>query len=555
MSEFKKLDRIPSSDAEIRILIAPLVEATIEYNDIIMENTQESIKAGMERTKTELKRQGLGKSFESNMRFILNGSLKGPIPIAADIDFEEYSQEVSDRMKHDTFIASQGTIDRMSGDVMNNIKDSYEQGYGIDKAAVNLQDAFDGMEDWELKRVARTEINGAQNLGAQATMRQLGIQYCMWRTAGDARVRGNRPEDSADHKYLDGQITKAWDGRFSNGLTRPGDRNGPIKEWIQCRCVLLPYLMPEGYAAPSMSFFYVSDLIKVDIPKPEPKPKPGMKPKPRPRQEILLPKEDQMKSGNILRENFAKTHQDNYIRLDMMTDEKKLLNKEFDKMWKARPKFGTKEYKIWSKEYEAMIRKMDVNIRGKAAIRNVIKEDLREKLIINKEGYPISNRIDERFPQMSTNKINKALDQISTIVDKEVWPERSTLCVERLKDGGRAYQTSNSVFVTSTDSAKTIVHEAGHYIEGNSPGVHAKIQAFYDMRTAGETAKHLGRGYRPDEFFKKDKFIDNYMGKVYDDATEVLSMGLEYIYNDPMKLMTKDPEMFDFIIDIIRGIK
>ena len=277
MSEFKKLDRVPSSDAERRILIAPLVESIIEYNDIIMENTQESIQAGMERTKTELKRQGLGKSFESNMGFFLNGSLKAAI---TDIDFEEFSQEVSDRMKHDTFIASQGTIDRMSGDVMDNIKDSYEQGYGIDKAAANLQEVFDDMEDWELKRVARTEINGAQNQGAEATELQLGIQYDRWRTAGDARVRGNKPEDTADHRYLDGQISKVG-GKFSNGLTRPGDRSGPIKEWIQCRCTLIPYLIPEGYVAPSMSYFYESDLIEIDEPEPEPKPKPGTKPKPR----------------------------------------------------------------------------------------------------------------------------------------------------------------------------------------------------------------------------------------------------------------------------------
>ena len=320
MSEFKKLDRVPSSDAEIRILIAPLVESVIEYNNIIMENTQESIKAGMERTKAELKKQGLGKSFESDMRFILNGSLKA-FPIT-DIDFEEYSQEVSDRMKHDTFIASQGTVDRMSGDVMHNIKDSYEQGYGIDKAAGNLQDVFDDMEDWELKRVARTEINGAQNLGAEATMRQLGVQYCMWRTAGDARVRGNKPEDSADHKYLDGQITMVWGGRFSNGLTRPGDRNGPIKEWIQCRCVLLPYLMPEGYAAPSMSFFYVSDLIKVEIPEPKKIPKPGAKPKPITKPRV---KPERIKKPSIPKEPkyYAETTKEaeNYIegklKLDM----------------------------------------------------------------------------------------------------------------------------------------------------------------------------------------------------------------------------------------------
>ncbi len=35
--------------------------------------------------------------------------------------------------------------------------------------------------------------------------------------------------------------------------------------------------------------------------------------------------------------------------------------------------------------------------------------------------------------------------------------------------------------------------------------------------------------------------------------SEILSMGLECFYNDPIKLATKDPEMFDFIFNVARG--
>lgn len=275
MREFKKLDRVPSSDMEIKILIAPIAEAKREYSDIVMENNREAIRAGMERTKTELKRQGLGKGKNSNLMFYLNGSLK---LVSPELDFEEFSREVSDRIKEDTFEASGQTIDRMSGDVMDNIRESYEAGYGIDKAAVNLQDVFDDMEDWELKRIARTEINGAQNQGAEATMIELGVVYDKWKTAGDARVRGNKPEDTADHRYMEGQISYVL-GNFSNGLSRPGDRSGPIKEWIQCRCDLVPFLMPEGYTAPSGTFFYESDLVAIEVPEPGVRPKPGERPK------------------------------------------------------------------------------------------------------------------------------------------------------------------------------------------------------------------------------------------------------------------------------------
>ena len=552
MSEFKKLDRVPSSDAEIRILIAPLTESLIEYNNIIMENTQESIQAGMERTKAELKRQGLGKSFESDMAFFLNGSLKGPIPIVADIDFEEFSQEVSDRMKHDTFIASQGTIDRMSGDVMNNIKDSYEQGYGIDKAAVNLQDVFEDMEDWELKRVARTEINGAQNLGAEATMRQLGIQYNLWRTAGDARVRGNRPEDSADHRYLNGQITTVG-GRFSNGLTRPGDRNGPIKEWIQCRCALIPYLMPEGYAAPSMGFFYVSDLIKVEIPEPGKIPKPGTKPKPI-RKPIPRIK-PQHRAAASVRADLDNMTKDAQERLMLLRNKNRDIMGEWKRHWDAQPMGGTEEYKIWRLRERAILDKRNAITDEIWDINKKIGASFKEKIYISKKGYAIDPHIGKGFNEKGIKNVNKGVKEFSKLVDESVlWPEDTGLFTRNLKMGGRAFHQGQSIHITNKDTPAVVIHEMGHFLEEHSPGMHRKVMAFYDSRTVGEKAVSLGSGYGRGELTKKDKFIDKYMGKVYPKASEIVSMGLQYFYNDPAKLAVKDPGMFDFIYNLVRGI-
>ena len=559
MKELKKQGKIPSSDIELKALIAPLAEAKEEFSKIVMENTQEAIRAGMERTKAELKKQGMGKSRGSYLRFYLNGSLKASI---AGLDFEEFSKEVSQRLKEQTFVASEQTIDRMSGNVMENLRESYEGGYGIDKAAGNLEGVFDNMEGYELERVARTEINGAQNRGAEATELQLGIQYDKWKTAGDERVRGNRPEDAADHTYMDGQISKVG-GNFSNGLSRPGDRTGPIEEWINCRCVLVPYLIPEGYVAPEGTFFYEEDLIKLVKPKPEPKPKPGTKPKPRQGDLFEKPKpiREEIKSGKLLRENLAKAHQDDYARYDNLTEMKKLLNKEWDKMWKGRPPQGTPEYEIWNKEYAAMVKKMRLNEYEKAKIRKLIKEDLREKVIFNKEGFEIGARIPTYeqngvvgFSPKPTARIKKSVKEFSKLIDEKLWPKDTPFRIQKIPPNGRAFHRIDAIHITEKESTKVVIHEMGHHLEKKSPGMYKKVKAFFDMRTEGEVAEWLGRGFGPDEFFKKDKFIDKYMGKVYEfDSTEVLSMGMEYIYNNPMKLMQKDPEMFDFIIDIIRG--
>ncbi len=54
----------------------------------------------------------------------------------------------------------------------------------------------------------------------------------------------------------------------------------------------------------------------------------------------------------------------------------------------------------------------------------------------------------------------------------------------------------------------------------------------------------------------EDKFLDAYMGKRYTSgATEIMSMGLEYLYADPLRLLDGDPAYFDFVVDSLRGIK
>jgi SPP1 gp7 family putative phage head morphogenesis protein len=145
-------------------------------------------------------------------------------------------------------------MNRLIGDVMDNLRQSYEEGYGYNKAAERLEDVFTNMETSELEMVARTEIAGHENLGMHEANIELGVEYEKWKTARDADVRDS-------HQDLEGQIVRVGD-RFSNGLEYPGDRSGSIEEWINCRCTLMPFLMPEGYTAPSgMDYFYESDLV------------------------------------------------------------------------------------------------------------------------------------------------------------------------------------------------------------------------------------------------------------------------------------------------------
>lgn len=103
----------------------------------------------------------------------------------------------------------------------------------------------------------------------------------------------------------------------------------------------------------------------------------------------------------------------------------------------------------------------------------------------------------------------------------------------------------------------TASHELGHRMEQVIPGINDLCQEFLRRRTAGETPVRLKdlfplSRYRPHETTRKDRFVDPYMGKDYgDSATEILSMGLESVYNWTYNLWDDDPECADFILGVL----
>lgn len=88
---------------------------------------------------------------------------------------------------------------------------------------------------------------------------------------------------------------------------------------------------------------------------------------------------------------------------------------------------------------------------------------------------------------------------------------------------------------TNGERLTTPFHEIGHMVESFNSNVVRIEKEFIASRTKGESATLLkdifpGFNYRWNESTKKDDFITPYIGKSYDNATEVLSIGLESIF-------------------------
>lgn len=222
ISQLVKLGYIPSTIEARRLFISEFVQATYgDFTEKIVKAAQQEQRRGRVITLQELKENGL------------------------QVDFTEFDPWTANRLKEKVYTFSQSTLDSLIGDVAESLNRSYEQGLGIDDAAKELRQVFQGLRGYRLRLIARTEINSAQNEGAQRTMEEYGVQYKQWLTARDLRVRGNKPTDKANHIKMHGEVVGIHE-RFSNGLYIPGDRTGPIAEWINCRCWIRPFIPEQG---------------------------------------------------------------------------------------------------------------------------------------------------------------------------------------------------------------------------------------------------------------------------------------------------------------------
>ena len=246
---------------------------------------------------------------------------------------------------------------------------------------------------------------------------------------------------------------------------------------------------------------------------------------------------------------------------DKIEEQRKLTNE----IALYRKKMGNAYYRenntIDVKKYGDLMRNASAK---RTYLKNQITRGMRKDLYVDKALRP-DIKPSIHFIDVGTKgerKIMDAVDEFEKFVNKKVVHVRDVL-IERMPIKTRAHYYNGGVYLsrfepyhTSNVINKTVVHEMGHYLEDSSSEIHSAVTKFYAKRTKGCPLVWMGSGYGRDELTRKDKFIDAYMGKDYRGvAHEILSMGLEYFYNDPYKLAVKDPEYFNFIYNVVRGIK
>ena len=155
---------------------------------------------------------------------------------------------------------------------------------------------------------------------------------------------------------------------------------------------------------------------------------------------------------------------------------------------------------------------------------------------------------------------NEAREVVAKIVSRDVFPAQA-LNVRKIR--GRGFARGADIKLSDTAPVPTFVHEVMHFVERFNPHVHARCVEFLRHRTAGETPQSLkaltGRNYDSDERARPDRFFDPYCGKVYGSdanptATEILSMGVERLVQNPVRFLREDREYAAFCLGLIRGM-
>ena len=248
---------------QIDLILAPIFESQKDYYELLLKYNLKEFHKGQQTAKRLVKIVKDGVNGADKAEIDLNKGFKPSFTKQKELfGTLQYSE---DKLRNQTFIASETTMNRIDKEINTILADGYQSGKGIAKVRDNITQRFTQLKTWESERIARTEIHSSQSMGIMNGYENLGVEYIEWDTAHDNRVRGLKKTDSANHVIMDGEIIRFGD-TFSNGLSYAGDRTGRIEEWINCRCGTLPFIMPDGYTAPAGKMqFRESEIIKVDV--------------------------------------------------------------------------------------------------------------------------------------------------------------------------------------------------------------------------------------------------------------------------------------------------
>ena len=120
--------------------------------------------------------------------------------------------------------------------------------------------------------------------------------------------------------------------------------------------------------------------------------------------------------------------------------------------------------------------------------------------------------------------------------------------------------SANDLFVKlhRNSSTKTVVHEMGHTVHRTHSKVEGFIKNFFRRRTKGLKPTKIYVDEK--EMGVEDDFFSHYVGRIYGreksdpKGSEVFSMGVQEMFDNPEKFYNRDKEHFSVTLAVMEGL-
>jgi hypothetical protein len=205
--------------------------------------------------------------------------------------------------------------------------------------------------------------------------------------------------------------------------------------------------------------------------------------------------------------------------------------------------------------------------RGRAheEVRKVIHDQLRANgLNVHVGTSVLMDRGRDQLPDALNVEIERGVKFLNAIVpalkEERVGPRAMTLRWILLRPNERGGYDENTIYLNAAHQARIVVHELAHLIEA-SFGTAGDWGIRERTKRAIDTFTRNLPGYEVTEWFVAGRFPTTYMGKVYDQRpgffahTEMLSVALEMLYDDPRQLYISDPALFLSLVNFLHTFR
>lgn len=513
-----------------------------------------------------------GITASQDMMAVAGGALEMfRVPPDAEI---EYTRHAADRLTR--YWGKEQA--RFAAEVESVLLEGLERGQSSQQMAARLRGRADVSRS-RARLIVANELGNASANAQQQSQTDAGITHYTWVTAHDERVR---PE----HKARDGKIF-AWNDPPSDG--HPGQA-------VRCRCVSVPVIpttAPQDVPDSSLGVDKYGPLSQLETPESHRSMVARIQQEERERREAFEYRRAEAKEA---REKLAD------LRGYTLTRAQRSL----PKLIKQRDALAEQKSAMWD---EAMTLPHDqrgalLARRGKIAIkhRQVSMEATRTKLILEgneeyleeemraaqykllqikgsrtKVKYSIGRKMGDAqaasFGDAEEKTIRELVGRFARYFDRDIDQQ---VKVEMIS-GRPFYDAATDVVYLNPRQPQgggIGIHEMGHWVEQHYPDVARQSQEFLRRRAEGKTLVKLKEIYPKSNYQMGEVVFQGafdwsaggadmahhglYASKLYGTtqkmwATEVLTMGLQLMFENPRVLAQVDPEFFEFIYTVSRG--